>query len=45
MRMRSISDETRSAVRVASTIRTPGPDVAIGHATATPLLASVLRET
>ena len=39
MRMRSISDETRSAVRIAS------PYVASGHATATSLLVFVLRET
>lgn len=45
MRMGSTSDENRSAVRVASTVRTPAPDVASGHATATSLLAFVLRET
>lgn len=44
MRMRSISDETHSAVRVASTVRTPAPDVASGHATAASLLAFVVRE-
>ena len=45
MRMRSISDGTRSAVRVASTVRNLAPDVARGHATAVSLPAFVLRET
>jgi len=45
MRMRIISDETRSAVCVASTFRTSALDVASEHATATLLLAFVLRET
>ena len=44
MRMRSISDETRPTVRVASTFRTP-PDVDSGHAAAKSLLAFVPRET